>query len=320
MLQTLSFTKQIKEEIISNDYESSDRLKALLSAFVRITGRISFQNKETKILLSTENAKTAKFIYTTINRFYKSQTHIDYKQRTTFKKNTIYEIVIEENADQVLDDLNIDFLDSKITHWTIKNDDMISGYLAGAFLGSGSINSPHTSNYHLEISLNDEKYARWFLHLFSRYKNTNLVPKIIERRGKYVIYLKKSDQIAEFLVMIGAVNCCMEFENVRIDRDFSNSTNRLLNFDAANMKKTVMAAQKQVREIEYLSQVYGLENIHNKKAQLLCELRLKNESASLTELASLMSEELGVTITRSNVAHLFTYIDKLYGKVMINEN
>ena len=150
------------------------------------------------------------------------------------------------------------------------------------------------------------------LHLFSRYKNTNIEPKIIKRREKYVIYVKKSDQIAEFLIMIGATSSCLEFESYRVDRDFANASNRLANFDAANMKKTVDTAQRQIKKINFIEQIYGISNIRNPKTRLLCRLRLENESASNTELAELMSEELNTEVSRGNVSKLFKYIENLY--------
>ena len=314
MNQTMSFAQTVKEEIASNDYESEQRIRALLAAFIRINGHVSFRHKTTSIHLRTENAKVARFIYTTINSFYNKSSHIEYIQKNNLNKRIQYEIVIDD-ADQIINDLEIDFLEGKIAKNIIKNDDSIAGYLAGAFLASGSINSPTTSNYHMEIVVNSENYARWMLHLFSRYKNTNIEPKIIERRGKYVIYFKKSDQIADFLIMIGAVSSCMEFENIRVDRDFTNSANRLANFDVANMKRTVSAGQKQIEQIKAIDKVIGIDNITNKKARILCHLRLEYESASLLELARMMSEELNTPVSKSNINHLFRYLNNLYSRV-----
>lgn len=315
MNNTISFSKEVKEELVSNSYESLDRLKALLSAYVRINGHISFKNKNTVIILNTENAKIAKFLYQHLSNLYPSEVRIEYKQKSSFNKNISYEIIVDSYGQEIIDDLEITFLEGKISKNIVKNDDSISGYLAGAFLASGSVNSPKTSNYHLEISLTNENHAKWMLHLFNRYKNTNLEPKIIERRGKYVLYLKKSDQIVEFLAMIGAVNSCLEFESVRVDRDFINASNRLANFDAANMSKTVEAGQRQIEEIKMIDQILGIDNIRNPKTRLLCRLRLENESASLSELAEMMSEEMNNPISKSNVSHLFKYIDDLYRKI-----
>ena len=227
-------------------------------------------------------------------------------------KKTYYIINIDEAGESILEDLEISFLEGKISKNIVKNDDTISGYLAGAFLASGSINSPQTSNYHLEISLNNENYAKWLSKLFGKYKNSNIEPKMIKRREQYVIYFKKSDQIANFLIMIGAVIACMEFENVRVDRDFTNNANRLANSDMANMKKTIETGLRQQKEIKLIDEKFGIKNITNIKERELAYLRLENESLSLSDLARLLSEKLNKTITKSNVNHLFISLHKLY--------
>lgn len=315
MDKTVSFATQVKEELVSNTYESKDRLRALLSAYIRINGHVSFKRGETIIILQSENAKVARFIYLSLKNLYNANCRLEFKQKTNLKKKISYEIIVDSLGQLIIDDLEISFLEGKISKNIVKNDDSISGYLAGAFIASGSVNSPVTSNYHLEISLNNENYAKWMLHLFSRYKNTNIEPKIIKRREKYVIYVKKSDQIAEFLIMIGATSSCLEFENYRVNRDFANQANRLANFDTSNMKKTVAAAQRQVKQILFIDQVLGIDRIRNPKTRLLCRLRLEFESASINELANMMSEELDTEITRGNVSHLFKYIENLYIKL-----
>ena len=68
-------------------------------------------------------------------------------------------IEIADASEAIMDDLEISFLEGKISKNIVKNDDTISGYLAGAFLAAGSVNSPVTSNYHLEIALNSENYV-----------------------------------------------------------------------------------------------------------------------------------------------------------------
>ena len=308
-----SFTQIVKEELCSNTYESKDRLRALLAAYIRIDGSIILRGRKSYLQLSTENAKIAKFIYQTINEIYEMDTELSYKTRQN--GSTLYVISVDESNQSIIDDLEISFLEGKISKNIVRNDDTISGYLAGAFLASGSVNSPETSNYHLEISLNNENYAKWLSKLFGKYKNSDIEPKITSRRDKYVIYFKKSDQIADFLIMIGAVSSCMEFENVRVDRDFMNSANRLTNMDTANMKRTVETGKRQAEEIKAIDDMLGIENIGNKKIRLLCSLRLENESASLNELADLLSEQMDKPVTKSNINHLFRSIHTLYERL-----
>ena len=313
MKQTQSFTKQVKEELCSNVYESQDRLRALLAAYIRINGSLIFRDRKSLLTLNTENAKIAKFIYQTINSTYNADAHLTFSSNN--KKKTMYTITMSDASETIIEDLDISFLEGKISKNIVRNDDTIAGYLAGAFLSSGSVNSPKTSNYHLEISLNSENFAKWLSKLFARYKNSNIEPKITHRRDKFVVYFKKSDQIANFLVMIGAVNSCMEFENVRVDRDFVNTTNRLTNIDTANMKKTYETSIRQAKEIKYIDEKFGIKNISNEKERIVCRLRLENETATLNDIADLLSAELNKPITKSNINHIFRAIHALYERL-----
>lgn len=307
-----SFTREVKEELCSNEYPSQDRLRALLAAYIRINGSLVFRDKKSYLSLSSENAKISAFIYKMLNNIYKSDARLIYETKTNLGKNRIYRIEIQEASETILEDLDISFLEGKISKNIVRNDDTISGYLAGAFLASGSVNSPSTSNYHLEIALNSENYAKWLSKLFSKYHNSDIEPKITKRREQFVIYFKKSDQISNFLIMIGAVTSCLEFEEARMNRDLVNSANRLTNMDTANMKKIYETGLRQVEEIKVIDKALGIENITNAKVRLLCSLRLENESASLADLADLMSERLGKDITKSNINHLFRSIHEMY--------
>ena len=307
-----SFTSQVKEELVSNAYPSNDRLRALLYAYIRINGSLVFRHKRTLLQLNMENAKVGKFIYQNINDIYNTKAELIVKERNNFNHSKSYMIEIDESSETIMDDLEISFLEGKISKNIVKNDDTISGYLAGAFLAAGSVNSPVTSNYHLEIALNSENYAKWLAKLFAKYKNSNIEPKITTRRDQYVLYFKKSDQISNFLIMIGAVSSCLEFEDVRADRDLNNSYNRLTNMDTANMKRTIETGKRQAEEIRIIDQYLGIDNLGNIKERELCHLRLENEAASLQELADLMSERFKKTITKSNINHLFRSIHEFY--------
>ena len=307
-----SFTSKVKEELVSNTYPSNDRLRALLSAYIRINGSLVFRHKRTLLQLNMENAKVGKFIYQNINDIYNTKAELIVKERKNLNHSKSYMIEIDESSETIMDDLEISFLEGKISKNIVKNDDTISGYLAGAFLAAGSVNSPVTSNYHLEIALNSENYAKWLAKLFAKYKNSNIEPKITSRRDQYVLYFKKSDQISNFLIMIGAVSSCLEFEDVRADRDLNNSYNRLTNMDTANMKRTIETGKRQAEEIRLIDQYLGIDNLGNIKERELCHLRLENEAASLQELADMMSERFKKVITKSNINHLFRSIHEFY--------
>jgi len=308
-MKRVSFTKTVKDEIISSDLGSPDKKKAFLSAYIKINGSVIFRNKLSILQLHFKDAKVAKYLYSLLIEIYKSDARLSYVNKN---KSRHYIVEIDSGVDEMIDDLGVSFLEGKISKEVVYDDDTIAGYLAGVFLSTGSVNSPETSNYHLEMSFNNENYARWLLHLFPKYSHTNIDPRLIKRREKYVVYIKKSDQIADFLLLIGAVTACMDFENVRIDRDFVNNANRLTNVDTANMSKTVKSGKRQQEEIKYLINKYGLENLGNQKVQLVIKYRLEMMSAPLEEIASLVSMDLNTHVSKSNINHIFRKLHERY--------
>ena len=315
MENKITFSRTVKEEIVSEVEFSNERKAALLSAYLRINGVISYVNKKTNVVLKSENAKIIKFILSGLKELFPNlDVDLKFLKKKNVKSSRYYVLTIVD-ADKLLEDLSVSYMDGKISKEIVYDDETISGYLAGAFLASGSINSPETSNYHLEISTFSENYAKWLSRLFLRYKKIEMSPKITKRRDKYIIYFKKSDQISNFLIMIGAANSCMEFENQRAYRDYTNNTNRLMNLDAANMDRTTRIASRQIKEIKYIDNVLGIHNFHNQKKELLCYFRLENETLSMSDLANMITEELGVTVTKSNVNHLFRDLHDLYVKL-----
>ena len=310
-----TFSRSVKNEVCGESDFSIERRKALLSAYIRNNGVISFKNRETFIKLKTDNAAITRYILKNLKSFYKDE-EIGHEVEKKKNNKNIYIINISSHADEILNDLYVDFFEGKIPKEIVKTSDMIAGYIAGAFLACGSINSPKTSNYHLELCVSNENYAKWLSKLFGKYKKIELAPKIAKRRDKYIVYFKKSDQIGNFLIMIGAPASCMEFEDERVERDYYNSENRLLNFTEANMKKASVIGRRQAKEIKYIDDKLGVHNLHNVKKELLCYLRMENKELTMSELAVLMSEELGLIITKSCVNHLFRSLHELYLKLL----
>lgn len=311
MLEKISFTKLIKEELTTNTYKESE-IKSLLAAFIKVNGIISFSNGGEKLTLKTENANIAKFIYGLLKeRYPRAIVSFSFVKVMKLYKSTSYLINIVSGVEDIIKGLPVDLLNSKIPYELHNKEEKVRGYLIGTFLASGSCNDPHTSNYHLEFSFNDEEYATSILRLTNKIKSTIFNFKTIKRRNKYVVYLKRSDQISDFLAFLNANNSCIEFENIRMDRDFSNTTNRLMNCDSYNFKKTLDIANKQIEYIKLIDEKLGIDNIQNIKLKTLCKLRIDNPEANYNELASLLSEELEETISKSNVNHLMIKIKKM---------
>jgi len=310
--KTISFAREAKEEITRQNW-SDEMKRSILSAFIKINGHIRLSSGKESLELSSENAQIAKTLYSYIHNLYGVEVRFAYTRGIGFHKRVKYHVLVDD-PESLLGDLEVDFLEGKIPHNPVANDLLSAAYLAGGFLASGSVNDPKSSNYHLEIALNDGNFAKWFSHLLNKVQGHQFNSKVSKRRGQYIVYLKRSDQISDFLVLVGAPDSCLEFENVRVDRDFANIGNRLQNLDTANMGKTLEAAKRQKAEIEFFVKTVGWERIDNPKLKSLMKLRLEHEDATLDELAEMLSEELAATVTKSNINHLFRYIHQEYQK------
>jgi DNA-binding protein WhiA len=197
----------------------------------------------------------------------------------------------------------------------VQYDSNARAYLAGAFMASGSINSPEKANYHLEIAAVSDVHADFLIQLLSRFAING---KMIEGRGKTVVYVKAAEKIADFLRIIEANEALMKFENIRISRDFANSLTRLNNMDVANEVKTQTAALKQLEDIRILEEAGRVPYLDDKLKDVIA-LRKEFPESSLSELAAVYERRTGITVTKSGMKHRFVRIHELASKGRKND-
>lgn len=296
----VSFSREVKEEVVFNDFDICCS-KAMLSAIIKINGTLSLNQQGLSLTIRTENAKIASKIHKMLKEIYAPSIEFLVSRKMKLKKNNVY-ILRVTKAREILDDLSLmsglGFSD-RPSKAILKKDCCKRAYLAGAFLSSGSVNNPDTSNYHLELSVNEQGYADFILELMNGFE---LHAKIIKRRSKYVVYLKSSEKIGDFLRAIGASQSVMNFESTRIDRNMSNTVNRWNNCDIANEMKTMVSANKQIEDINVVAMFLGLDML-DEKTRNIAEVRLKYPELSLLELASVYYNETGQTISKSGLHH-----------------
>lgn len=315
-METISFTKQIKEELVALEFTRLIKL-SILGALIKNGASYRFEKGKTVLSFKTENAHVAKFIYQIIKSINdEAKVSFSYRKKMKLYKTTEYLVNLTSEVEKILEELNIDLLDYKIPYNLTNKEEKIKGYFLGLFLMSGSCNSPNSSNYHLEISCSNEEDAKNILKLIAKNKIYSFDFKMIKRRSQYIVYLKKSDQIASFLAYIDANYSCLEFENIRLDRDYANINNRLINCDTYNYKKTIQKAYQQLETIKLIDEKLGIKNIANEKVKALCLLRIEHPEATYLELAELLGEALSAKVSKSNINHLFIKINEIAEGIM----
>ena len=99
-------------------------------------------------------------------------------------------------------------------------------------------------------------------------------------------YFKQSVAIEDFLTAIGAPLAAMDMMNAKAEKDLLGSINRKVNCDAANLDKTVEAAQEQIEAIQLLAQRGMLQDLPDKLKEAV-DLRAAHPELTLAQLAEL---------------------------------
>ncbi len=174
--------------------------------------------------------------------------------------------------------------------------------LRGLFLGCGSVNAP-TSRYHLEFVA---PTASWATAITRLADGLGVKAGLMERSGQPVVYVKEGDAIVRLLSMMGASRAVMEFENVRVVREVSGEVNRRLNFETANIGKTIGSGLRQAAAIEQLETSGRLDHLPPALREM-ARWRTANPELNLGELAGRMK------LSKSAVNHRLRRLQQLAG-------
>ena len=172
--------------------------------------------------------------------------------------------------------------------------------LRGLFLGCGSVNAPNT-RYHLEFVA---PTASWATAIARLIESAGVKAGSTERGGQSVVYVKDGDGIVRLLSWMGASRAVMEFENVRVVREVSGEVNRRLNFETANIGKTIGSGLRQAAAIERLGVEGKLDHLPPALREM-ARWRSQNPDLNLGELAGKMK------LSKSAVNHRLRRIQQI---------
>ena len=167
-----------------------------------------------------------------------------------------------------------------------------AAFLRGAFSGGGSATLPKSdgsssTGYHLEFVFGDYVFATDVCEILSE---LYFLPKLIQRKDAFIVYLKTRDEISDFLALMGASKAVLKLAEITVEKDMNNNYNRQLNCEMSNMSKQIDASVKQIRAIEKIDDAIGRESLPN-PLKTVADARINNRGLTLSELA----EKLGIS-------------------------
>lgn len=310
----MSYSNTVKEEIIKKNIYKKEPT-ALSQGIFLSAGSLVISEGKFSFVVSNENENVINFLAETLKQVSPNvQTELskvvkNFKNKERFDLKIVEEdnftlkklAIVAENSDgeyDVSDVADLSFMKSK---------NSMLAFLTGIFLGCGSLSVPtenkKSNGYHFEMSLSSKKQADLVAEIMSDF---DIFPKVIERSGMFVLYLKNCETICDCLNLFGASKVVLDLLNLRVSRDKSSLTNRQINCINANIDKTVNAALKQMNAIEVIQNTLGLENLPDTLNEAAL-IRIANPEGSLSELVTAM----GNKISKGALAQRFDKIIKL---------
>ena len=173
------------------------------------------------------------------------------------------------------------------------------------FLRCGMLYDPNKA-HHLEFRFKNLKDANTTLKELSIYGISGKL-SINETKKIAVVYIGDAQNIMALMEILGCYETLKTYKNVYEYKQKAKTTNRQVNFETANIKRSTDAALEQVKIIEKLLKKRKLETIEN-DLKIVIKARMKYKRISMSELAE------KINITKSAVNHRLIRIKKLLGE------
>jgi len=318
----MSFSKDIKKEILNNGFQSKRERLAFLCGLIYSSAEYEVNdNKVENFLISTEVDFLFDELKKIITDVYGEQ-NVTIDEYFKINKTQYYKIMLEsELATTLLLDTKalIKDKDGILDVNEVVSDDILSSeeclrtFMSGAFIGCGTSsiklaqNDRTTTGYHLELGNQNYQLLHEISNVLAQFE---ILAKLTKRKNLYVLYIKDAEEVSNLLALMGASNAVLQLQNEIVTRQVRNKINRQNNCFTSNYTKTLNASYNQLEAIQIVDENIGLNNLPEDLTQVAL-LRLANTEQSLDELLKLSK----MPLTKSALNHKFQKIIKLAQKI-----
>lgn len=303
----ITYSKKTKLEIINQLIESNHSKTDLLSLLSLSYKEYKLGNSNNlNILTEYDNFHVANYVYNALKNLY----NIDCEVSVIIRNNLYKYKILIKNSDYLKN--NKDFNCIAVYELLKKITSSKQGrrsFIKSCFIINSSISNPN-KYYHVEFVLTKLDLSKLLVDCLNFY---NINSSYATRKNKHIIYIKESDSIGNLFRVLGANKQLFELENIILLKEVRSNINRQVNFETANLNRTVNSAVKQIEYIDILSNTIGLENL-DRPLYEAAVLRLEHKEASLTDLSNLPN----CNISKSGLYHRFKKIERLVHDLNIN--
>jgi len=305
------FSRDIKDELARLFPEKACCRLSLLAALAGGEGRFVAGARGQTLEIRMQNLAVARLLLRLLKELGGVPSMWEIRESRHFRK--VKEFVIHllpgEGLERLARQSGLASPDKGIHPALVRNKCCRRHFLRGSFLAAGSVSPPERS-YHLELVERSTARAESLIALM---QSLGLPARMTARAHNLCVYLKKADDIAGALNLMGATQGQLRFEDIRAVKDTKNDVHRLVNCEAANLAKTTNTSVRQVKLIQLLLRRLGGEGLPEGLREV-ARLRLKHRQASLRELGALAKPPLSKSSVSKRLALLEEMARKLQEK------
>ena len=310
----MSFASDVRGELARVPSTDACCARSELTSALLCSGGIAWRGRgRYAVTITASEAATVRRYFGMLKQFWGIVGQIRTLSGDALNNQTRYQLAVpEEEAPELLrslemlDDSALFGLRPVPVEETVRFSCCKKSFVRAAFMMCGAISHPE-KGYHIEIAAPTEALARFIMEQLEAF---DIAPRLSERKTRYVVYLKRAEDISDLLSLLGASRAMMAFENIRVKKEVSNRVNRQLNCDSSNINRVMNAAEAQIRDIRYIDEELGLDKLP-KALREMAFTRANNPEMPLAELGELMDPPLGKSGVNARLRRLSSIADKL---------
>ena len=305
----MALTTRVKEELGRVTVKRDAPRAAELAALLRFSATLQTVGDRLVIEADVESMDIARRIRDSIRHLYGYEALIHAVGSGGGRRTPSYSVTVTDGAREIARRVGLVSPSGHVVRGLPPR--VVSGTVSdaeaawrGAFLVHGSLTEPGRSSA-LEVACPCPEAA---LALVGCARRLGITAKTKESRGTDRVSVRDSEAIGALLTRMGAQRTRLEWEEQRTKREVRASTNRLANFDDANLRRSARAAVAAAARVERALEILG-EDVPDHLAEA-GQLRVRHRQASLEELGRLADPQMTKDAVAGRIRRLLSMADR----------
>jgi DNA-binding protein WhiA len=305
----LALTSEVKDELTQVDVGKTSVRAAELATILRFSGGLHLISGRIAVESELDTPQLARRVRRDLSELYGVRSEMTVLSASGVRRNNHYLVRVVDGGETLARQTGL--LDARRrpirglpNRLTTGSPDEIEAVWRGAFLAHGSLTDPGRSAA-LEVTCPGNETAMALVGAAGRLQ---VQAKAREVRGVHRVVIRDGEAISEMLGHMGARRSVKNWEELRQRREVRANTNRLVNFDDANLRRSAQAAVAACARVERALEILGPTIPEH--LRYAGQLRLDHRDASLDELGHFADPPMTKDAVAGRIRRLLALADK----------